>query len=123
MNLYMPVYEQLENKVISLSVESTRHTLNRIFDSWKTSDDVPDLPENIRDFDGYGLYGNLRVFYLSQLRALSVNDKVPNDELKYYLPEFWPTDLILTSNIRELRHILNLRTNPAALNEFRVLAY
>ena len=47
----------------------------------------------------------------------------PDDELKYLLPEFWPTNLILTSNIRELRHILTLRTNPAALNEFRVLAY
>lgn len=45
------------------------------------------------------------------------------DELKYYLPEFWPTNLILTSNIRELRHILDLRTNPATLKEFRVLAY
>ena len=51
------------------------------------------------------------------------NPEMSNDELKYYLPEFWPTNLILTSNVRELRHILKLRTSPAALNEFRVLAY
>ena len=48
---------------------------------------------------------------------------MPNDELKYYPPEFWPTNLILTTNIRELRHILNLRTAPAALKEFRDLGH
>ena len=115
--------ELARHRHISLSVESTRHTLNEIFDTWKTSDDVPDLPQNVREIDGYDIYGNLRIFYLSELRALSVKKNIPNDELKYYLPEFWPTNLVLTSNIRELRHILKLRTNPAALNEFRVLAY
>ena len=47
---------------------------------------------------------------------------MPNDELKYFIPEFWPVNLVLTSNVRELRHILNLRTAPAALKEFRDLA-
>jgi thymidylate synthase ThyX len=47
---------------------------------------------------------------------------MPNDELKYYIPEFWPTNLIITLNIREFRHILDLRTAPAALKEFRDLA-
>ena len=115
--------ELARHRHISLSVESTRHTLDEIFDTWETSDDVPDLPQNVREIDGYGIYGNLRHCYLSELRALSVKENIPNDELKYYLPEFWPTNLILTSNIRELRHILTLRTSPAALNEFRVLAY
>ena len=45
-----------------------------------------------------------------------------NDELKYFLPEFWPTNLVLTANIRELRHIVTLRTTPAALQEFQDLA-
>ena len=115
--------ELSRHRHILLSVESTRHTLNEIFDTWKTSDDVPDLPQNVREIDGYDIYGNLRIFYLSELRALSVKKNIPNDELKYYLPEFWPTNLILTSNIRELRHIIKLRTSPAALNEFRMLAY
>ena len=47
---------------------------------------------------------------------------ITNDELKYFIPECWPTNLILTSNIRELRHILKLRTAPAALKEFQDLA-
>ena len=45
-----------------------------------------------------------------------------NDELKYYIPEFWPTNLVMTANVRELRHIVSLRTAPAALKEFQDLA-
>ena len=116
--------ELARHRHLSLSVESTRYTLRKTFDIWETSDDVPCLPEGINDYDGdYGIYGNLRLFYLSILRQLSLYEKVPNDELKYYLPELWPTNLILTSNIRELRHILRLRTAPAALKEFRDLAH
>ena len=46
---------------------------------------------------------------------------MPNDKLKYFLPEFWPTNLVLSTNVRELRHILKLRTHPSALLEFRKL--
>ena len=49
--------------------------------------------------------------------------ELPNDELKYFLPELWPTNLVLTSNVRELRYILKLRTGPSALREFRDLAH
>ena len=122
--------ELARHRHISLSVESTRHTLWKVFDSWETLDDAPESPEGINDYpDIYGIYGSLRHFYLSELRRLSRLRRlssgwsVPNDKLKYYLPEFWPTNLILTSNIRELRHIIKLRTAPAALEEFRDLAY
>ena len=57
------------------------------------------------------------------ITRLRKNPNISNDELKYYLPEFWPTNLILTSNIRELRYIIKLRTAPEALREFRVLAH
>ena len=92
---------------ISLSVESTRHTLRKKLDADNSPIDV--IPEHFKDwaimFDAF---------------ALDFPD-MPNDELKYYLPEFWPTNLILTSNVRELRHILKLRTHPSALIEFRKL--
>ena len=81
---------------------------------------------------------NLHVLYLALTEYLArmgkqfelldgekgdVIGNISNDDLKYYLPEFWPTNLILTSNIRELRHIINLRTAPNAFKEFRVLAH
>ena len=103
--------ELSRHRHISLSVESTRHTLDIRLDNEQWVESLADklLPCQ-RDLLDY-------LVRLAKISDYSV------DELKYYLPEFWPTNLILTSNIRELRHILKLRTNPAALNEFRVLAY
>ena len=98
--------ELSRHRHLSLSVESTRHTLRKNFDAVSAG-----LP---REYSEY-------LFVLWS--KLKDNPNMPNDELKYYLPEFWPTNLILTTNIRELRHILNLRTAPAALKEFRDLAH
>ena len=103
--------ELSRHRHISLSVESTRNTLDIRLDNEQWVESLADklLPCQ-RDLLDY-------LVRLANISDYSV------DELKYYLPEFWPTNLILTSNIRELRHIIKLRTNPAALNEFRVLAY
>ncbi len=99
--------EVARHRHISLSVESTRHTLR------KQLEDIRFFNELLKEYLG-----------LAQSFALfaSTTPDLSNDELKYYLPEFWPVNLVLTSNIRELRHILNLRTAPAALKEFRDLA-
>ena len=97
--------EVSRHRHISLSVESTRHTLRKKFDTVSAG-----LP---REYSEY-----LFVVW----SKLQDNPDLPNDELKYYLPEFWPTNLVLTSNVRELRHILKLRTAPAALKEFMELA-
>ena len=99
--------ELARHRHLSLSVESTRHTLRKQLEDIKFFDELPEE-------------------YLSLARSFAIfaatTPDLPNDELKYYLPEFWPTNLVLTSNVRELRHILNLRTAPAALKEFRNLA-
>ena len=102
--------EVARHRHISLSVESTRHTLRKYLKSEQWIEDLADklLPIQ-RDL----------LYYVSRLAEVS---DYTNDELKYYLPEFWPVNLVLTSNVRELRHILNLRTAPAALKEFRDLA-
>ena len=98
--------ELARHRHISLSVESTRHTLRKKFDAVSAS-----LPSEYSEY----------MFVLCS--KLEDKPDVPNDELKYFLPEFWPTSLVLTVNIRELRHILNLRTAPAALKEFRCLGH
>ena len=97
--------ELARHRHISLSVESTRHTLR---------DKLVTLLEQYRE--GFE-FDCLEVLYkIGSLKYLS------NDQLKYFIPEFWTTNLILTANIRELRHIVKLRTAPAALREFQVLA-
>ena len=99
--------ELARHRHISLSVESTRHTLKKQLKDIKWFDELPQ--EYLSLAQSFALF------------AATTPDLL-NDELKYYLPEFWPVNLVLTSNIRELRHILTLRTAPAALKEFRDLA-
>lgn len=111
---------------ITLSVESTRHTLKKIFSS---DDDVLKIAKAFDDDLILGEYAKEDVFYVvrgkilgSIAGLLARYPEIPNDVLKYFLPEFWPTNLIFTVNVRELRHILDLRTAPRALKEFRFLA-
>ena len=101
--------ELARHRHLSMSVESTRHTLR------KHVEDMPISAEN-------GEYLYLEKFNRAFRDFADSHPNMPNDELKYYLPEFWPTNLIITLNVREFRHILDLRTSPAALREFRDLA-
>ena len=113
------LHELERHRHISLSVESTRHTLRKMLpqDDFYDLDDVERI---VNVIDNGKEYKECISDFIDF--ALAHHD-MPNDELKYFLPEFWPTNLILTSNIRELRHILNLRTAPQALKEFRNLAH
>ena len=116
--------ELSRHRHISLSVESTRHTLRKQLEGdWKGLN-MPLIGKTVPQFEFEGQKCYLHEWLIAFLsQTCEQHPYMPNDELKYFIPEFWPTNLILTSNIRELRHILTLRTNPAALNEFRVLAY
>lgn len=119
--------ELARHRHISLSVESTRHTLRKNVLENMEKDLKIYAPMNIAYSNacvlGEKKYPTLGEFIVGLIRDLVERyPDMPNDKLKYYLPEFWPTNLILTSNIRELRHIINLRTAPQALKEFRILA-
>ena len=99
--------ELARHRHISLSVESTRYTLRKVMGP------VADV-----------IYNASQAFMLKSFRELArAEPELSDDELKYYIPEFWPTNLVLTCNIRELRHIVKLRTSPNALKEFQDLAH
>ena len=151
--------ELARHRLLSLSVESTRHTLKKKLQDKNAVEqilkDVHDiLPSvvyvNLTDFfkhfagvSDVTLNGNpfycevsslmmVLVEYMSKMgKGYEVIDgkrseevtPIPNDELKYFLPEFWPTNLYMTVNLRELRHILDLRTASNVLKEFRVLCH
>ncbi len=111
--------ELARHRHISLSVESTRHTLKKKI----LGEDILTLVSDYTlNFEGEKISAeDLNVsFLLSMIREFP---RIPNDDLKYFIPEWWPTNLVLTLNIRELRHILKLRTSPAALQEFQDLAH
>ena len=105
--------ELARHRHISLSVESTRYTLKKKLDD---ADFMCDFMDSLstREYKIFSTY----------LHAIApAFDTLSNDELKKGLSEFFPTNLVLTLNIRELRHILKLRTAPQAFQEFRFLAY
>lgn len=101
--------ELARHRHITLSVESTRSCL------WSQMDN--DFIE--QKFNPGSTKHEAALKFLEFARA---HPTMSNDKLKYYLPEFWPTNLIMTLNVRELRHIVRLRSAPVALEEFRNLA-
>ncbi len=109
--------ELARHRHLTLSVESTRHTLRKNLEN----------PDWVRETLGNTENPLFRVYVMSACEMLEALIKqyqeATNDELKYLIPECWPTNLIMTVNVRELRHILDLRTAPAALKEFRDLGH
>ena len=96
---------------ISLSVKSTRWALDKYADYY-----VPlELEEPDAEDWKYALDG-----VLADTKTLKA--AYGNDVAKYLLPECVTTDLILTLNLRELRHIYKLRTGRTAMLEFQHLA-
>ena len=120
--------EVARHRHISLSVESTRHTLHKnvlrnIDNEFEIYCPI-DIVYTQKCTIGDKAFPTLGEFCVGLIRDMAERyTDLSNDCMKYYLPEFWPTNLILTSNIRELRHIIKLRTAPAALKEFQELAH
>lgn len=108
--------ELARHRHISLSVESTRHTLKQ---QLKSDEIIISLPD--------GIDKELQLIICDYLQSLinyvRSNPNVQNDVLKYAIPECVCTNLVLTANVHELHHIVKLRTAPAALKEFQQLAH
>ena len=106
--------ELARHRHVSLSVESTRWALKRIMENPVSMEDLV-LPEGVPDY----AKGKLE-FLLNTAKGL-LDRGFSNDVVKYLMPECIPTNLVLTLNLRELRHIYRLRTDKRALKEFRDL--
>ena len=107
--------ELARHRHISLSVESTRHTLKKQLKSGSV--DVA-LPASVNETFEKLIKDCLKAGF----DYVITSPDVPNDILKYAMPECLTTNLIMTLNVRELRHIVKLRSAPAALAEFQELA-
>ena len=118
--------ELARHRHISLSVESTRHTLKDKLRTCEFAGAItyaPDVLMHSPDVPQLGqFYATVMISKIIEQIAKKAPE-IPNDMLKYCIPEFWATNLVLTANIRELRHILKLRTSPAALQEFQDLCH
>ena len=106
--------ELARHRHVSLSVESTRLALKRIMENPVSMEDLV-LPDGVPD------YAKGKVEFLLNTAKGLLDRGFSNDVVKYLMPECIQTNLVLTLNLRELRHIYRLRTDKRALKEFRDL--
>ena len=108
--------ELARHRIASYSVKSTRYTLKELLKA-----------ESFDDFMGFLVSsGNNQIDDLNvqRLRIMQeLKEKgVPNDTLKYLLPEAYKTHLHFSINARSLRNFLKLRLSMSAHPEIRKLA-
>ena len=111
--------ELARHRLASLSVKSTRYTLGRIKNSLSL--------HNTEEAGKYLVWTNNNLVDSAAVSALINVQKlarqgVPNDELKYCLPESFKTSLIWTINARSLRNFFALRLDTRAHWEIRWMA-
>ena len=125
-NITRAVLQELaRHRHISLSVKSTRWALK------KFANDIPYYYPNYPSSEDNIPFESIKTFIrlkelskeLSDTIAKCSVEGIPNDILKYFVQESMCTDLVLTLNARELRHIFKLRTSKRALKEFNILCY
>jgi len=118
---------------VSPTIKSTRYTLNELRKeqcfNWVHGREV--VYERASKYlylvlDEKGnLYNNVNhasIKALENLRQLVVSKKFSNDKLKYALPEAYKFKGQVTFNLRSLIHLLELRIDKSALQEFRDLS-
>jgi len=115
--------EFARHRIASLSVKSTRYTLGRLkseapFVSYE--DDWDRAATYL--VDSRDEWVNTRAVYALEDVRMGAHAGIPNDTLKYCLPESFKTSLIWTINARSLRNFLTLRSAPQAHWEIRQLA-
>ena len=117
--------ELARHRHISLSVKSTRYTLRK--EALKNK-----FALNFKTPIFMAYFSKQQEAYKQLLNALdemektiinAINVGIKNDVVKYFVPEALTTKLIMTVNLRELRHILALRTGHNVLAEFRWLCF
>jgi len=117
--------EFVRHRHISLTVQSTRFALKKLLKT-NALDDLlvvpctdPEVPQ--RYFELY--YRNITEQNLKQLEYIKSHiQELPNDVLKYLLPEAFKTAFVATTNARELGHLIELRHKENVLCEFRRFA-
>lgn len=108
--------ELARHRIASLSVRSTRYTLKKMLNSHEGLD-------NFLVMTGNTNVDVANIAALARLRGLMLEDpNIPNDILKFGIPEALKVDARFTINARSLRNFLILRLSSKALWEIRILA-
>lgn len=116
--------ELMRHRIASPSVQSTRYALGKLLSIFKG----PGVIDTVKIDDMIVLTGDDDVDDLSRKALIGIVNlmdqrKVPNDRIKFSLPEAFRTRLLLTINARSLRNLFVLRTSKRAMWEIRRMAF
>lgn len=113
--------ELARHRIASLSVKSTRYTLKEL------AREIESLgqPHILSKYVVISDIKEINMRNTATLEAIQklLNQKEPQDKVKYLLPESYKTNLVWTINARSLQNFLELRTAKAALKEIQNLAH
>jgi len=120
------LHEVVRHRIASYSVQSTRRTLKRFLKMASGMSElslnfikpffvIPPLEHEHTEHYINDLVDRIHVF-IERAKHL------PNDKLKYYVPESWRTTFVWTINMRSLANFLNVRLASQAHFEIRYLA-
>ena len=108
-------HQLVRHRLASFSQQSQRYT--KI-----SGDDWYVMPESIDQADRHsGLY-TMELVLAAKAYQDALDDGIKPEDARFLLPEATETHLVMTCNVRELFHILDLRTDKAAQWEIRKLA-
>lgn len=116
--------EVVRHRIASYSVQSTRFTLKKLLKNEKES--FTEVFDNVERASQYMVLqpetACVQLEQLENLRQLVIENELPNDVLKYAIPESFKTSLYMTINARSLRNFFKLRLASDAHFEIRKLA-
>ena len=106
--------ELARHRIASYTVKSSRYTLQELKD-----EDI-----SLSDYLVSTKNSHIDIQNILQLKyvKLKLIEGIPNDIIKYLLPEAYKTSLVMTINARALQNFLELRSSKHALWEIQLLA-
>ncbi|MCX7857371.1 MAG: FAD-dependent thymidylate synthase, partial [Deltaproteobacteria bacterium] len=107
-------HQLVRHRLCSFTQKSQRYVDEKDF-SYVIPPSVKNNDEAKRIFEQ--LIENVKIAY-SKLKELGIK----NEDARYILPNATETEIVLTANFRELRHIISLRKDRSAQWEIRTLA-
>ena len=113
--------ELARHRIASLTVESTRFTLQKMLKNPYPLENYFVIPDSYNSLT-YMYYLDALSVQIEALRNLDNIMILTNDELKYLLPESYRTNLTWTINARSLLNFFKLRLASNAHFEIRYLA-
>jgi len=103
-------HELVRHRLVSYTQESTRYC-----DYSKNGVTFIEPPWGLNDAD-MSLLRLLEAYYIQKVAG-----GLTPQQARYFLPNGLKTEIVATANLREWRHILRLRTDPAAHPQMREL--